>query len=602
MMHYKHGPRTVVFSRGPFFILCALLLLAPASRAAEDPMTAIQRILDMDTPGLAMAMIKRKQQEIPAQSANWWQLEMQRLAMLQQDGKWDQINARTSQYNDLPEQHLGKLVELHARSLMKQGHPNDARIYLQQFLFAGRGSKEAQGRWQRLLVETHIQERRYQEARDSLIKYSQGIVQDHEWLLLHARLLLLLGQQADALALLVEPRDEMARVYALLATLQNTGKEDSKTLDNIIRDARKQGKNKKLSMADRARYWYIVGGAAASKQDLARAIAAYEIYLAYALESSLDDALFSYAPDNLWQLYEQQASQIADSKKLQPGDWPEWQALAKKLANKAPASARALYAYMARHAGEGKKAVASHTQLWKLLARNDYGLDTLYQLYMRSLSYSMDYQVPVIIRHVLVNRALKQQDYRQASDWLKDLDTPPENMDELRWRLQRARIHVYADNLDMASTLLVPVIDDVNALESKQVDQLMQVIFDIQANGRHAGAIELFQQLLKVATKAELVRETYYWMADSYRAEQQFIDASYYFLLSARQGTENDMDMWGQSAYYQAAAALARAGLHHDAMVIYEKLLKVTTEPGRQEILQKHIRRLRMQNKQDETS
>jgi hypothetical protein len=62
------------------------------------------------------------------------------------------------------------------------------------------------------------------------------------------------------------------------------------------------------------------------------------------------------------------------------------------------------------------------------------------------------------------------------------------------------------------------------------------------------------------------------------------------------------MDMWGQSAYYQAAGALARAGLHHDAMVIYEKLLKVTKELSRQEILQNHIRRLRMQNKQDETS
>jgi len=52
------------------------------------------------------------------------------------------------------------------------------------------------------------------------------------------------------------------------------------------------------------------------------------------------------------------------------------------------------------------------------------------------------------------------------------------------------------------------------------------------------------------------------------------------------------MDPWAQTARYNAAEALQKAGLVDDARRIYEALLKVTREPARRSVLRHNIQQL----------
>jgi hypothetical protein len=51
-------------------------------------------------------------------------------------------------------------------------------------------------------------------------------------------------------------------------------------------------------------------------------------------------------------------------------------------------------------------------------------------------------------------------------------------------------------------------------------------------------------------------------------------------------------DPWGQTARYQAAKALAQAGLIEDANTLYNGLLKSTDDPARRAVLQREIQQL----------
>ena len=51
-------------------------------------------------------------------------------------------------------------------------------------------------------------------------------------------------------------------------------------------------------------------------------------------------------------------------------------------------------------------------------------------------------------------------------------------------------------------------------------------------------------------------------------------------------------DPWGQTARYQAADALAQAGMVRDARVLFQQLLKTTTDPGRRAMLNRQLQKL----------
>ena len=83
-----------------------------------------------------------------------------------------------------------------------------------------------------------------------------------------------------------------------------------------------------------------------------------------------------------------------------------------------------------------------------------------------------------------------------------------------------------------------------------------------------------------------------FWMADSLAAQGRHVEAARLYLKSAMLPDPHAMDPWAQTARYQAAEALAEAGLRDDARFVYEALLAVTAEPDRQAVLRRSIQQL----------
>jgi TolA-binding protein len=90
----------------------------------------------------------------------------------------------------------------------------------------------------------------------------------------------------------------------------------------------------------------------------------------------------------------------------------------------------------------------------------------------------------------------------------------------------------------------------------------------------------------------KLQRELYYWMAESRKASEAYAEAARLYLKSAMLLDPKAGDPWGQTARYQAADALAHAGMVRDARVLFQQLLKTTTDPGRRAVLNRQLQKL----------
>ena len=125
-----------------------------------------------------------------------------------------------------------------------------------------------------------------------------------------------------------------------------------------------------------------------------------------------------------------------------------------------------------------------------------------------------------------------------------------------------------------------------------QVDRLLQVIFDLQTLESHSQAIKLLQKVLVKSQDAVVQREIFFWIADSYKANENHMLAARHYMKSATHIAEKDMDPWAQTARYQAAVSLAKAGLLNDARTMYKQLLEVTKEPARRAVLRHELQKL----------
>ena len=81
-------------------------------------------------------------------------------------------------------------------------------------------------------------------------------------------------------------------------------------------------------------------------------------------------------------------------------------------------------------------------------------------------------------------------------------------------------------------------------------------------------------------------------MAESRKSQERYADAAQLYLKSAMHPDPKNMDPWAQTAHYQAAESLARAGLYDDATTLFKHLLRVTEDPTRRATLQRELQRL----------
>ena len=112
-------------------------------------------------------------------------------------------------------------------------------------------------------------------------------------------------------------------------------------------------------------------------------------------------------------------------------------------------------------------------------------------LYVRSKRFAKLEAIPETVRYKLADMALKRGELHFAARLLKGLDQPPEGEDPDQWSLRRARIMVYAGDFKGAALVLSNILSSKRALGPKFADRYLQVVFDLQAVGKHAEAYVL---------------------------------------------------------------------------------------------------------------
>ena len=216
----------------------------------------------------------------------------------------------------------------------------------------------------------------------------------------------------------------------------------------------------------------------------------------------------------------------------------------------------------------------------------------LKRLLLDSGSFSDLGNLPLDVRYDLVEYLLNSQQIADASRLMDSLAEPPEGTSRLNWQMRRARVLVLAGNSDAGHSAMQQILDENPQLEARQIDRLMQVVFDFQAAGVHTSAINFLRQVAARDLDDQRRRELHFWLGDSFKGKDLHLEAAHNYLLSAGHLDPFSMDQWAQTARFEAAIQLQEAGLREDAARIFQRLKNVSDDPGRRAMLQTRIDRL----------
>jgi hypothetical protein len=569
--------------------LFALLLTLSLPVQADDELDELRRLASSGAVQLTLKLFEQHAPDLADDATRWAAWERARQACYVEHNKWalliDHIDGLPP---GIPDDIHFESETRRAEALLALNRPARARTVLRRLLWQQARTAEQIANWRQLLIRSYLREGSAKSANIAMLRYEQDYgktaTNDN---LLRARVLLLAGQEKAAADLLSKQNKPVARATWLLASLRSADLPAKK----IITLSKKELKNKKLTNPEKLRFYAVIAEASRVEGDSGQRIAAIEDMFSLTRTLDIDDGLFRYDADMLWQAYEQHALKIANSKQLLVGDDAAWLNEIQTY-SKNPLRQRAMYAWLARNATDIKRRSESNERLVALLQKRKNGIEIIRHLYTDALKGDSS-EVPAIVGYVLIDQALNESDIKLASRLLVKLVAPPEGVDQMLWHLRRARVFVLAGEHDKGIKVLYRLLSSQDLFSKQQTDRFMQVIFDLQTVERHAEAFDVFKRLYNRSPDLQLRREILYWMADSKKALKEYEQASQLYLRSARSPLAVDgIDLWGQSAYYQAVDAISKAGFIDDARSVYNRLLSVTKDPGRRAVLNREIQQL----------
>lgn len=560
---------------------------------ADVGLDEIRQVADSGAPALALQLLDRRQPSFDRDAQGWQRMEELRLLLYRQREDAQALAARLETYpSAVPLDFRRRAGLQHAALLLDQRRGEAARAALQRLIWLDPipPPTDALAAWRQLIVRSYFLDNRTDEALTAVRRYEQ----DHsekgrDWMLLRARVLIQAGQPREALKSLSTLSDAEARALVLLAELRAK----VKSAEAIAEAAAKLAAQPELKPELKALLRCTAAEGIGAKIPSEAKVEALERTLGLRAEGGPDESLCSLRPDVLWDAYGERGRVVMREAKLAAGDAAGAMALAQRAVGPGSAAkARALYARVALEAREPDRRAEAHRQLAQRIGKLPRGFELLKALYLESTRFSTVDAIPGEVRHLLIDAAIAQSNLSFASDLAAGLERGPSGLEAFEWRLRRARIHVLAGDEREGLDSLRAIFKESKQLSTEQLDRLMQVLFDMQKAGQHAGAYELFQRILERKPPLQTQREILYWMADSMKAIGNHAEAARLYLRSATLTDTKAMDLWAQSARFQAAEMLAAAGLGDDARKLYQGLLKVTEDPNRGAMLQNTIDRL----------
>jgi len=593
-------------------LLFALLGLAPPGTAAtvddDTPLAQIEHIAASGGPGLALALLDRRQPAVEDDLAGWFEYERGRLGILSRWQEWDKARQRLRAVHDqLPTKLQRWALGQRAWLWLEEQRADAALAELRGLIWRHGARAEAAelALWRRLVIRAYLIGDRIDDARIALRRYRQDYPgQSAEWAQLRAEVWLRSGLAARVLALSAAERDALPGALLLLARLRA----GDLSPDEVWIAASERARNPANSRALRADYWRVAAQAARARDSAGFAAHATEQALLLAGARHGGDALPAVDAAALWRVWREYGEQAANRAQLLSGDEAGWLAAVETAAEKnTPVKARALLVLLAEQDVEAASRERALTQLADRLAAIQpvggaadgaggdatvAGTDLLLLMFLDETRFATLDELPVALRQRLVDEALGREDIALASRLLASLERLPEGVDAFAWRLRRARVLVIGGQIEAGVAALETLLDEQPQLDAEQIDRLLQVVFDLQAVESHEAAIALMQRLQSRLVTPRQHRELHFWQADSLAALGRHSEAAWRYLRSATLLETGGRDQWGQSARYRAAETLAEAGLVGDARRLYQTLLDETDKPERRTVLRQRIQQL----------
>lgn len=557
----------------------------------------IRVMSDSGAQELALKVLERQQQAVEDRPDVWREWEKERIRLLEERSSWQEIIYRVATYelqsDSFRHWGLGKKARAHLE--LKQG--KQTRNALLQLLWNSETEQKHFPQWRLMLIRSYLADDYVGDAYISMVRYQQDYPQqldNPEWRVLKGQILLRLGRSEAAYKYLKQQKTPEEKLYYLLGLL-NSGDGNLKSVTN---EARILAKNKKVRIDVRMRAWQLLARAATVGKDNVLTAVAIEHALALVRDAKYTDPLFVIHPDMLWDHYLSYADILGNRNNLLFGEDQSWIDKAVEYSKKSPPMARSIYAFMIFNAMTDEARTAAHYGLMSLLLKNDFGPETLRQLYLDSSRITEIDSIPDAIRYYLTDKALKERDYKLASRLMHGLEAPPEGLDPLLWHLRRARVFIFAGQFERSSKILTELSSNISTYNKGQIDKFIQVVFEFQETREYEKAIEIFTLMSLRVRDPAIKREIIFWIGDTYRADKEYVRAAEYYIKSAHSTDAEVMDLWGQSAYYQAADMLMQAEYFDDALNLYLKLYKATKEKSQKSIILRKLSILKVKRTQ----
>lgn len=615
-------------------VLCTLILLAlstpPADAEQATPPSletvfelelpdeapvAFQSLAQMDElvqlgmPALALRLLSQEQQNWPLYSSEWYAFERKRITLLSALDDWQGLIERTDAllHGADPAQQISVHIarwfstqQIMAR--LRLGQAELALVQLRTQLWQSSRANldlnysDMVALWRRLVIRAYLAMNADHDAQKALLRYQHDYSRNHrnlnlDWRLLQARSLLRTGRAEETMALLADAPSHIAQALRLLAGLRA----QPKNAGQYVQQAQTSLGQQNMSTGEIWAYRYVLYQAYLSQEKLSSATEVLKELLVQREAHAFMGEEFNVSSDNLWQLYQSIGRQLGNRSKLLLGDDLSWYKKAGELQKKnQPVEALSLYAVLAFNARDREKKQAAHKEIVALLEKDKNGLELVNQLYLHATKIASLKSLPLEVRYSLLDYALSKSDTKLAVRLMQSVQQPPQGQEVFAWEMRKARVMILEGAYAQGEAVLATTVNQAQQISPAQLDQFLQVIFDLQAVGRHAQVLALLNSLKPEWLDQTLHRELFFWKAESYAALEQYERAAWSYLKSAQLADETEAPLWAQSARFNAAGVLVKSRLYNDARLIYTGLMPVTASDSRKAAIRQQLQHIHL--------
>ena len=576
-------------------IFSGMLLAFPVRAIDDSAFVEVRALASSGAALLAQHTIDTLQPAAKSDPEGWMAWERERVRIYQQSADWSSLVKRLETLPpNLPTDFARWAITQRADGFIKLGNGKSAQLLLQEQIWTMPLTHpellQWMTRWRSMVMDSYMVDGLVEDAHLAAVRFYQDYGdQDLQTRLTRAHILLSANRADEAVDLLAgDIKEPHAAALYLLAQLRSDRRPPIKVLQAALRQMRGDWVDPALRM----QLWAVAAEAAMRSGDRASAANALEHVIAANRSMPLPEGLFDFTPDTLWNAYIDFATHVGNKSQFLIGQDKQWFDAAAKAARKQPVRSRSIYALlMLQGETEASRNLAAQKFVARLSKRKQGG-SLLRALFLDTRQYADYEMIPLAARHVMVDVALADSNIKLASALMATIQVPPDGTDKYYWELRRARILVMGGNIKAGSESLSAILASNPKLSQEQLERLLQVVFDLQTVKAHDAAYDLFVKLMQRTKDPKLQRELYYWMAESRKASEAYAEAARLYLKSAMLLDPKAGDPWGQTARYQAADALAQAGMVRDARVLFQQLLKTTTDPGRRAMLNRQLQKL----------